>query len=103
MSENETITRKALGRAAVLGSLYDTRREQLCGVSLFKSELPQSIIVSTDMPNTKYEFDLSDSYEEKFHKLDVQAELKVSVLGGLFKLEGSGKYLSDQKQSKMSV
>jgi hypothetical protein len=103
MSENETITRKALGRTAELGSLYDTRKDQLCGITLFKSKLPKEIITSTDMPDTNYEFDLLDSYEKKFIKLDVQGELKVSVLAGLCKLEGSGKYLSDQKQSKKSV
>jgi hypothetical protein len=103
MSENETITRKALGRAAEFGSLYDTRRDQLCGITLFKSKLPKEIITSTDMRSENYQYELSDSYEKKFESLNVQGELKLSVLCGMCKLEGSGKYLSDQKQSKKSV
>jgi hypothetical protein len=57
---------------------------------MFNNQLPSNLIRQIDTPNTKYELDLSDTYETKFQKLDVQAELKLSVLSGLLTLEGSG-------------
>ncbi|CAF4944788.1 unnamed protein product, partial [Rotaria sp. Silwood1] len=103
MDQNATISRKALGRASQLGYLYDARKEEFCGISLFKNELPTTIVSSIDVPHTQFEYDFSDTFEQKFKKLDVQAQLKVSVLAGLFKLEGSGKYLSNEKESYKSV
>ncbi|CAF2726861.1 unnamed protein product [Rotaria sp. Silwood2] len=103
MEQDATITRKALGRAAFLGDLYDARKEEFCGLSLLKSELPATIISNMDVPSTRLEYDFSDTFEEKFNKLDVQAQLKINVLAGLFKLEGSGKYLGDEKKSYKSV
>lgn len=103
MDHNATINRKALGRAAQLGYLYDARKEEFCGLSLFTSELPTSMISSIDVPDTQFEYEYLDTFEQKFKKLDVQAELKVSVLAGLFKLEGCGKYLSNEKESYKSV
>ncbi|CAF3989726.1 unnamed protein product, partial [Rotaria sp. Silwood1] len=80
MDQNATISRKALGRASQLGYLYDARKEEFCGISLFKNELPTTIVSSIDVPHTQFEYDFSDTFEQKFKKLDVQAQLKVSVL-----------------------
>jgi hypothetical protein len=91
MGDSKTITLKSLSRCAALGSLYDVRKEKFCvGISMFNNQLPSNLIRQIDTPNTKYELDLSDTYETKFQKLDVQAELKLSVLSGLLTLEGSG-------------
>ncbi|CAF3572212.1 unnamed protein product, partial [Rotaria socialis] len=103
MEQDGTITRKALGRAALLGDLYDVRKEEFCGLSLLKSELPTTIISNMDVPSTRLEYDFSETFEEKCNKLDVQAQLRANVLAGLFVLEGSGKYLSDEKKSYKSV
>ena len=51
------------------------------------------------MPHTKYLYDFSDSYEAKSNNLNVDAELKVSVLSGLLELRGSGKYLQTNKRN----
>ncbi|CAF1523415.1 unnamed protein product, partial [Rotaria sordida] len=103
MVENGVIYRKALGRAAQLGYLYDARTDKFCGLSLFKSELPATIISSKDDPDTYFDYDIQNTFEEKFDKLSLQVQLKVSVLARLFILEGSGKYLSNEKESHKSV
>ena len=44
-----------------------------------------------------------NTLEEKFRTLDIQAELKISIMGGLFDLEGSGKFFKDTKRSAKSA
>ncbi|CAG8789652.1 9112_t:CDS:1 [Cetraspora pellucida] len=101
-SEN-IIQRKALGRAAEIGLLYDVTREIFCGPSIFKKEPPLGIIKRIDIPHTDLKYEYEDSYKEKFSMLDVEAQLRISVLSGLFTLEGSGKYLSNTKNGFKSV
>src|SRR6266542_2245626 len=91
------IRRKSLGRAAFIGSLYNATRDTFCGTTLLKAEFPNDSISRADIPNSELLYEYEDSYREKFNKLDVEPELKLSVLAGLFALEGSGKYLSDVK------
>ncbi|XP_062407829.1 uncharacterized protein LOC134099104 [Sardina pilchardus] len=51
-------------------------------------------------PNSNFEIVASDSIEDKSSALNVEASLKASFLGGLVQVEGSAKYLNDQKTSK---
>ena len=80
-NENSSITRKALGRAAFLGAL-----------------LRQSVYIA----NTVFECNFEENFKSKFEKLNVEAQLKISALLGLFALEGSGKYLCEEKSSEKS-
>ena len=100
---SEMMKRKAIGRTCYLGYMYDARREEIINLSLFNDTLPSELIESYETPNTRYDFTLADTYEEKFKKLSVDAQMKLNVLCGLFKLEGSGKYLNDEKKSNKSV
>ena len=94
---------KSLGRVASLGDLYDARSEKFLGYSLLKTNLPESCSIITDMPHTDFKYDYKNTFDSKFSKLDVSAELKVSVLCGMVSLEGSGKYLNDKKENHKSV
>ncbi|GBC01561.1 hypothetical protein RclHR1_04230006 [Rhizophagus clarus] len=96
---NKIIRRKSLGRAAFIGSLYNAVSDTFCGTAILKAKFPDNSISKIDIPNSELFYEYEDSYMEKFNKLDVEAELKLSVLTGLFALEGSGKYLSDVKDS----
>ncbi|GES75092.1 P-loop containing nucleoside triphosphate hydrolase [Rhizophagus clarus] len=100
---NKIIRRKSLGRVAFIGSLYNATRDTFCGTTIFKEKIPNDSINRVDIPNSELLFEYEDSYREKFNKLDVEAELKLSVLAGLFALEGSGKYLNDLKDSSRTV
>src|SRR5436190_7499266 len=97
------IRRKSLGRAAFIGSLYNATRDTFCGTTIFKAGYPNDSVDKADIPHTELLYEYEDSYKEKFKKLDIGAELKLSVLMGLITLEGSGKYLSDVKESLRSV
>ncbi|KAF0561998.1 p-loop containing nucleoside triphosphate hydrolase [Gigaspora margarita] len=103
MASDEIIQRKALGRAAEIGFLYDATRDVFCGFSIFKTELQPNIIRKIDTPHTYLKYEYEDSYKEKFSILDVEAQLKISILSGLSPLEGSGKYLRDVKHESKSV
>lgn len=50
--------------------------------------------------SSAFEITASDSIESKSSLLDVDASLKASFLGGLIQVEGSAKYLNDQKKFK---
>uniref|UniRef100_A0A672G099 Uncharacterized protein n=1 Tax=Salarias fasciatus TaxID=181472 RepID=A0A672G099_SALFA len=49
-------------------------------------------------PSTNLDISTSDSTESKTSLLDVDASLKASFLGGLIEVNGSAKYLNDQKK-----
>src|SRR5579871_3247549 len=97
------IRRKSLGRTAFIGSLYNATRDTFCGTTILKECLPKDSVSSAHIPHTELLYEYEDSYKEKFNKLDVESELKLSVIMGLLTLEGSGKYLSDVKESLKSV
>ncbi|POG58249.1 hypothetical protein GLOIN_2v1732398 [Rhizophagus irregularis DAOM 181602=DAOM 197198] len=100
---NKILKRKSLGRAAFIGSLYNGTRDTFCGTTIFKTKIPNDSINGVDIPNSELLYEYDDLYKEKFDKLDVEAELKLSVLAGLFALEGSGKYLSDVEDGSKTV
>jgi hypothetical protein len=97
--KNETIERSSLGRVLRLGDLYDARKDAAAGVNIFNGTLPETSIESTDYPNSRVDYEITDRISEKFHKLSVNAELQLSVLAGMVNLQGSGKYLKEDKQS----
>ncbi|CAG8725336.1 15257_t:CDS:1, partial [Cetraspora pellucida] len=97
------IQRKALGRVAAIGSLYDATKDTFCKISVFKAALPPNTINRVNIPNTSLEYDYEDSYMKKFNILDVDPQLRISVLLGLVSLDGSGKYLNDRKDSLRTV
>ncbi|PKY47585.1 hypothetical protein RhiirA4_522900 [Rhizophagus irregularis] len=103
MASTKTITRKSLGRGAFIGSLYNAANDKFCGTTIFKSKYPDDSINKINIPHTEILYEYENTYKEKFNKLDVGAELKLSVLTGLIPLEGSGKYLNDVKNSLKSV
>ncbi|CAG8745182.1 2108_t:CDS:1, partial [Acaulospora colombiana] len=67
------------------------------------TKIPDDVINKVEIPHTDLIFEYEDSYKEKFNKLDVESQLKISILSGLLSLEGSGKYLKDVKSSSKSV
>lgn len=95
----QTIERSALGRIGQIGDVYDVRTDQFCGFPVFKKKLPDEAIQILDSPFSDICLVHSDNFSEKSSKLEVTAELQVSLLAGLVKVEGSGKYLNDPKKS----
>ena len=102
---HQDLTIKAIGRNAQLGSLYDAYNEKFVkGLTLINiTELPANTVTSTDISRTVYKYIYTDSLNEKFENLEIQAELKASIMAGLLEIGGSAKYMSNAKQTHNSV
>ena len=83
----DEIHRAALGRVASLGDLYDARTDQfLCGTFILDGELPESALFSDDIrfrDSTRTELISFDTMSERLRALEVERELKASVVAGL--------------------
>lgn len=103
MASSDRIERQAIGRHGIIGSLYDIRTDQLEGGNLFKKELPASFTKITDSANTHVWLDSHNSQKKTFDDLNIEADLKVSLMVGLAQLEGAGKYLKQTKTNSNTV
>ncbi|CAG8469143.1 12020_t:CDS:1 [Ambispora leptoticha] len=97
------ITRKSLGRAATFGSFYDATRDTFCGTSFLNVNSFKDVISQVDIHHSELSAEYEDSFKEKFEKLGVEDELRLSLLTGLVELVSSGKYLCDVKKTFKSI
>ena len=94
----DEIHRAALGRQASFGDLYDARTDQFCGTSILDSEPPESALISYDIDSTRTEMISSDTMSERLKALEVESELKASVIAGLTKnITGHAACLCDER------
>jgi hypothetical protein len=93
--------RPSLGHVASLGALYDARTDSFVPLSILKSTPLPNATRSTDKHSTDIKFSKRDTYKEKFDSLSVGAELSASVLAGLVNVEGSGRYLTEKRDSNL--
>jgi hypothetical protein len=78
-----------------LGATYDSRSDQLIpGLSPW-SQYSLSEFSSQDIPMVNMHVLLDESIENKFAKMDISAELQVSIMSGLVEVSGSGEYLKE--------
>ena len=90
-----------LGRPFRLGMLYDCRRDSLVpGITLWKSETLNKALDQKSQETSDFEVIAEDSLNEKASQLDIDAGLKLSLLGGLVHVEGAAKFVNDHKSSK---
>ncbi|XP_038060059.1 uncharacterized protein LOC119731108 [Patiria miniata] len=89
---------KSLGRLFLFTN-QKCRQALRNGDTLFGSKLEDDAVDTMDLGDTSIELVMSDNIQEKFNKLNVEAELQVSLLAGLIKLSGSGSYLGDERKS----
>ena len=74
------------------------------GITLINiTELPANTVTSADTSRTEYKYIYADNLIETFKNLEIQAELKASIMAGLVEIGGSAKYMSNPKQSHNSV
>jgi len=95
------LKRPALGQIAGLGALYDARSDNFIPASLLKEPPPATSIAVTQKHSTAIKISKTDTYKEKLDRLDVEAELSASFLAGLVKVSGSGRYLSDKRETNL--
>lgn len=99
MDEYSTISKNNIGNTMSLGSLYNLRNDRYVGHTLFNKKLYDDLISFIDDNKTYVEMLYDESYKEKIKKLNIDGDLKLSVLAGLVKLQGHGKYLTNEKTS----
>ncbi|KAI1635356.1 hypothetical protein F4809DRAFT_614425 [Biscogniauxia mediterranea] len=97
------LNRPALGQIASLGSLYDARTDSFVPISLLKAPLPPGVVETTHKHSTDIKVTKSDNYKEKFDTFGIDGELGASFLAGLVKVEGAGRYLSDKRDSSLTM
>ncbi|UJR07706.1 hypothetical protein I4U23_011991 [Adineta vaga] len=98
------ISRQALGRTAFLGSLYDATTDEFCERVIVNEDIPAIAIRQLDENHghSSYEFDTDVS--KKLKKLNVDASLSLSILGGLVKSVGaSSNYLYTRDKTSQQV
>ena len=89
-----------LGRPFRLGMLYDNRNDQLIpGLTFWDADTLQKFKISEPQLSSNYEVIAEDTLSAKAEHLGIEAGLKLSVLGGLVSVGGSGKYLDDHRSS----
>uniref|UniRef100_A0A8C6SIZ6 Fibronectin type-III domain-containing protein n=1 Tax=Neogobius melanostomus TaxID=47308 RepID=A0A8C6SIZ6_9GOBI len=95
-----SIQMAALGRPFNLGMFYDCRSDKLIpGLTLWDKEKLDRDMEVSPQPNTGFQILASESISDKSSSLGVEASLKASFLSGLVNVEGSAKYLNDNKKS----
>lgn len=91
----------SLGRPFTLGMLYDCRTERcIPGRTLWDSKILDSAMKRSATPSSDYEIIAEDTITTKAHTLDINASLKLSLLGGMVELDGSARYLNDERSSE---
>ena len=101
-SKIKTISRNALGRSHNLGEIYDTIEERFVGVHAF-TESVEKFSSEMNCGGDECSFVLDDIMSQKFDKLGIEPELKLSFLAGLVKVQGSGKYLEEFKKDTKTL
>ncbi|CAG0885349.1 unnamed protein product [Darwinula stevensoni] len=98
--ECESLQLTCLGRPFQLGTLYDRRSDTIvAGMTLWNMTALEKNITESQLSSCYSEIIAEDSISEKTSALDIDASLKLSFLGGLVEVSGSGKYLDDRKSS----
>lgn len=95
----EPLSIPTLGRPFHLGMLYDCRSDQILqGITLWDQKTLDGKKVQKH-GSADFEIIASDTFEDKSSALDVNIGLKLSFLGGMVDVSGSGKYLDNRKSS----
>lgn len=91
----------SLGNPFSLGMLYDGHSEKLIpGKSLWDAKVLDSAKKVTQQPSSDFELHTESTLGEKTSSLKVEANLKLSLLGGMIEVGGAAKYLNDEKTSE---
>ncbi|CAC5401032.1 unnamed protein product [Mytilus coruscus] len=89
----------ALGRPFKLGMLYDCRTNNLLSnTAIWDENSIESYTVSQSQPMCDFDFTAEDTISAKTSFLDINADLKLSVLFGMFEVHGSAKYLENHRK-----
>jgi len=92
-----------MGQSATIGRLYDARRDAFLPEPLIKGDVPEDVVTSVSLDQTKTLVCNSDSLKEKFEKLGMNSGLTASFLAGMVEAQGSAKYLTQKRDTLPTV
>jgi ribosome biogenesis GTPase A len=94
-----TIKRPALGETAVLGTLYDARRDRFLPYSILAETLPEGCVTVVPSGQLFRAIITTDTLKEKFDTFEMNPDLIASFLGGFLHTQGSGGYLNHSRET----
>uniref|UniRef100_A0A914QR43 SNTX MACPF/CDC-like domain-containing protein n=1 Tax=Panagrolaimus davidi TaxID=227884 RepID=A0A914QR43_9BILA len=101
---DETIWKQSLGRSVSLGDCYDATTEKFTGLNIFIKEIPNEVIRKQDITNQSWNYDFSNSTTSKLSMLNLDGELKLSLLCGMLpNISGSAKFIENKTTNKEEV
>uniref|UniRef100_A0A914R5A9 SNTX MACPF/CDC-like domain-containing protein n=1 Tax=Panagrolaimus davidi TaxID=227884 RepID=A0A914R5A9_9BILA len=102
-SSQKVITVPPLGRTADLGDIYDARKNEFAGISVFSTKIEQTHIDIRENPNTSHKFSYAAKKSEKIDAFDIHGELKLRILCGMIEVEGSAEYIKNSRNNRNSI
>ena len=91
----------SLGIPFSLGMLYNACSEKIIpGKTLWDAKVLDSAKKVAQQPSSNFEVYSKNTLEEKTQSLNVEASLKLSLMGGMIEIGGAGKYLNDERTSE---
>lgn len=102
---DDILTVKALGQTALIGSLYDARKQRFINdVRLFNfNKLPTSMIQKISSSNSFFKVCTDDTYSKKLELLNISGDLGVKVVCLPLEVKGAAKFINEFKKSERSV
>ncbi|XP_062392824.1 uncharacterized protein LOC134080409 [Sardina pilchardus] len=101
MDSEATMVVAALGRPFGLGMLYDCRRDLLVpGLTMWDHNDLEKCIRKIPKHDSSFDIVATESIEDKSSALNLETSLRASFLSGLVQVQGSAKYLNDERTSK---
>ena len=96
----EQIIVSCLGRPMAVGMLYDCRKDELIpGVTLWDPETLEKNSNVLLQESSEFNISADDSMENKARLLNLDANIKLSFMGGLINAGGAAKYLNNNRSS----
>ncbi|XP_074657316.1 neoverrucotoxin subunit alpha-like [Tubulanus polymorphus] len=86
-----------LGRPAFLGSLYDARSERILSNYIWNRQTITAKSLKQMKISSKTNFFAAKTITDRFSVLDLTAELKLSILGGLITVSGNAAFLRESR------
>ena len=96
MANDGPVTIPALGRQALsLGCLYDLSSHQIYPRKLWdEEELTDDKLTIQENPSSHFSMDISNTQDDRYNVLDLDASTKLDISVGALIVEGSAKYVN---------
>ncbi|BBN18172.1 hypothetical protein MPTK1_8g00310 [Marchantia polymorpha subsp. ruderalis] len=98
-----SLRRKAMNRACKLGQLYSGVKDEIMPEFMLTGEVPEDAVLSVDMKGTYLSWEEEFSTKDRFKSLEVEGELKLSIMLGLADVKAASKYLTSVTKSSTCV